>query len=144
IEADIDVSASGLWALEEIVQAARGSGRTARVHLKADTGLGRGGCQPADWPALVDAARAAAAEGAIKVTGVWSHFACAGEPGHPANAEQLDAFREALAVTDRARLDPEVRHHANSPATLTFPEAHFDLVRPGVAVYGLAPSPQVG
>jgi alanine racemase len=144
IEADIDVSASGLWALEEIVLAARASGRTARVHLKADTGLGRGGCQPADWPALVDAARAAEAEGAVKVTGVWSHFARADEPGHPANAEQLDAFREALAVTERAGLDPEVRHHANSPATLTLPESHFDLVRPGVSVYGLSPSPEVG
>ena len=96
IEADIDVSASALWALEEIVAAARTSGRTARVQLKADTGLGRGGCQPADWPALVDAARAAEAEGTVKVTGLWSHFACADEPGHPANAAQLDVFREAL------------------------------------------------
>jgi alanine racemase len=144
IEADIDVSASGLWALEEIVAAARTSGRTARVHLKADTGLGRGGCQPPDWPGLVAAARAAEVEGAVEVTGIWSHFACADEPGHPANAAQLEAFREALAVAARAGLDPEVRHHANSPATLTLPESHFDLVRTGVSVYGLSPSPQVG
>lgn len=144
IEADIDVSASGRWALDEIVAAARACGRTARVQLKADTGLGRNGCQPADWPDLVAAARAAEAEGALRVTGVWSHFACADEPGHPANAAQLDAFREALAVAERAGLDPEVRHHANSPATLTLPESHFDLVRPGVSVYGLSPSPQVG
>ncbi|NLU72399.1 alanine racemase [Streptomyces sp. HNM0575] len=144
VEADIDVSASALWALEEAVEAARGSGRTARVQLKADTGLGRGGCQPADWPALVAAARAAEAEGAVKVTGVWSHFACADEPGHPANAAQLEAFREAVALAERAGLDPEVRHHANSPATLTLPESHFDLVRPGVSVYGLSPSPEVG
>ncbi|WP_243084038.1 alanine racemase [Streptomyces sp. 891-h] len=144
IERDIDVSASGTWALDEIVAAARTTGRTARVHLKADTGLGRNGCQPADWPGLVAAARAAEAEGAVRVTGVWSHFACADEPGHPANAAQLDAFREALAVAERAGLDPEVRHHANSPATLTLPESHFDLVRPGVSVYGLSPSPEVG
>jgi alanine racemase len=144
IEADIDVSASALWALEELVAAARRSGRTARVHLKADTGLGRNGCQPADWPALVAAARAAEAEGAVRVTGIWSHFACADEPGHPANAAQLEAFREALALAERAGLDPEVRHHANSPATLTLPESHFDLVRPGVSVYGLSPSPEVG
>ena len=144
VEADIDVSASALWAIEEIVAAARASGRTARVQLKADTGLGRGGCQPADWPALVAAARAAEAEGALRVTGLWSHFACADEPGHPANAAQLDAFHEALAVADRAGLDPEVRHHANSPATLTLPASHFDLVRTGVSVYGLSPSPEVG
>ncbi|MGP3985596.1 alanine racemase [Streptomyces sp. 3N207] len=144
IERDIDVSASGNWALDEIVTAARAAGRPARVHLKADTGLGRNGCQPADWSQLVAAARAAEAEGALKVTGIWSHFACADEPGHPANAAQLDAFREAVAVAERAGLDPEVRHQANSPATLTLPESHFDLVRPGVSVYGLSPSPEVG
>jgi alanine racemase len=144
IEADVDVSASALWAIEEIVGAARSSGRTARVQLKADTGLGRGGCQPADWPALVAAARSAEAEGALKVTGVWSHFARADEPGHPANAAQLQAFREALALAERAGLAPEVRHLANSPATLTLSESHFDLVRPGVSVYGLSPSPEVG
>lgn len=144
IEADVDVSASAPWALEEITAAARQSGRTARVHLKADTGLGRSGCPPADWPDLVSAARAAEAEGAIRVTGVWSHFACADEPGHPANAAQLEAFQEALKVAERAGLDPEVRHHANSAATLTLPESHFDLVRPGVSVYGLSPSPEVG
>ncbi|MCH6162103.1 alanine racemase [Streptomyces marispadix] len=144
IEADVDVSASALWAIEEIVGAARSSGRTARVQLKADTGLGRGGCQPADWPALVAAARSAEAEGALRVTGVWSHFARADEPGHPANAAQLEAFREAIAHAERAGLDPEVRHLANSPATLTLSESHFDLVRPGVSVYGLSPSPDVG
>ena len=63
IEADIDVSASGVWALREAVAAARACGRTARVQLKADTGLGRNGCPPADWPELVAEARAAEAEG---------------------------------------------------------------------------------
>lgn len=144
IEADIDVSASGLWAVEEIVAAARAAGRPARVQLKADTGLGRNGCQPADWPALVAAARSAEAAGELRVTGIWSHFACADEPGHPANAAQLEAFHDALATAARAGLDPEVRHLANSPATLTLPASHFDLVRSGVSVYGLSPSPEVG
>ncbi|UGY93150.1 alanine racemase [Streptomyces gobiensis] len=144
IDADIDVSASALWALNEIIAAARTTGRTARVHLKADTGLGRNGCQPADWPELLAAARAAEAEGTVKVTGIWSHFACADEPGHPSIAAQLTCYREALASAERAGLKPEVRHMANSPATLTLPEAHFDLVRPGVSVYGLSPSPEVG
>ncbi|MFD7508299.1 alanine racemase [Streptomyces sp. NPDC059853] len=144
IEADIDVSASARWALEEIVAAARACGRTARVHLKADTGLGRNGCQPADWPDLVAAAREAEAEGAITVTGLWSHFACADEPGHPSIAAQQESFRTALAAAERAGIRPEVRHFANSPATLTLPDAHYDLVRPGIAVYGLSPSPEVG
>jgi alanine racemase len=144
IEADIDVSASAPWALAGISATAHAPGRTARVHLKADTGLGRSGCQPADWLELVTAARAAEAAGTVQVTGLWSHFACADEPGHPSIAAQLDAFREALAGAERAGLRPEVRHLANSPATLTLPEAHFDLVRPGVSVYGLSPSPEVG
>lgn len=144
IEADIDVAASGRWALEEIVAAARAAGRTARVQLKADTGLGRNGCAPPDWPELVAAARAAETEGTVKVTGVWSHFACADEPGHPSIAVQLAAFHEALTLAGRAGLEPEVRHLANSPATLTLPASHFDLVRSGVSVYGLSPSPEVG
>ncbi|GAA0558400.1 alanine racemase [Streptomyces mordarskii] len=144
IEADIDVSASGLWALREAVAAARACGRTARLHLKADTGLGRSGCQPADWPALVDEARAAEAEGAIRVTGLWSHFACADEPGHPSIGAQLSVFRDMVAHAERAGLRPEVRHLANSPATLTVPESHFDLVRTGIATYGISPSPELG
>ncbi|MFE2183068.1 alanine racemase [Streptomyces sp. NPDC059455] len=144
IEADIDVSASGLWALREAVAAARACGRTARLHLKADTGLGRNGCQPADWPALVAEARAAEAEGAIRVTGLWSHFACADEPGHPSIAAQLSVFREMIAHAERAGLRPEVRHIANSPATLTVPESHFDLVRTGISTYGISPSPELG
>ncbi|SEC42257.1 alanine racemase [Streptomyces melanosporofaciens] len=144
IEADIDVSASGLWALREAVAAARACGRTARLHLKADTGLGRSGCQPADWPALVDEARAAEAEGAVRVTGLWSHFACADEPGHPSIDAQLSVFRDMVAHAEQAGLRPEVRHLANSPATLTVPESHFDLVRTGIATYGISPSPELG
>ncbi|MET7637528.1 alanine racemase [Streptomyces sp. NPDC005438] len=144
IEAEVDLGVSGMWALEEIVAAARASGRTARVQLKADTGLGRGGCQPADWPGLVGRAREAEAEGTVRVTGLWSHFACADEPGHPSIALQLDAFGEALAYAERAGIRPEVRHLANSPATLTLPRSHFDLVRTGVSLYGLCPSPELG
>ncbi|QKV93226.1 alanine racemase [Streptomyces sp. NA02950] len=144
IEADIDVSASGLWALREAVAAARACGRTARLQLKADTGLGRSGCQPADWPELVAAARAAEAEGTVRVTGLWSHFACADEPGHPSIEAQLTSFREMVAHAERAGLRPEVRHLANSPATLTLPASHFDLVRTGIATYGISPSPELG
>ncbi|MGW3242812.1 alanine racemase [Streptomyces sp. NPDC001070] len=144
VDADIDVTVSALWALREVTAAAAAAGRTARVQLKADTGLGRNGAQPADWPDLVAAARAAEVEGLIKVTGLWSHFACADEPGDPSIAAQLAVFHSALETAERAGLRPEIRHMANSPATLTLPEAHFDLVRPGVAVYGISPVPQVG
>ncbi|MFF9076801.1 alanine racemase [Streptomyces sp. NPDC014735] len=144
IEADIDVSVSGMWALREVVAAAEEAGIPARVQLKADTGLGRNGCQPADWSELVSAARAAEEAGTLRVTGLWSHFACADEPGHPSIARQLNAFRDMVAYAEKEGIDPEVRHMANSPATLTLPEAHFDLVRPGIAMYGLSPSPELG
>ena len=145
VEARLDVSVSGMWALEEVTAAARLAGRPARVQLKADTGLGRGGCQPGgDWEELVQEALRAEAEGLIRVTGLWSHFACADEPGHPSIAAQLTRFREMTAYAEQQGVRPEVRHIANSPATLTLPEAHFDLVRPGIAMYGVSPSPEIG
>ncbi|APY86834.1 alanine racemase [Streptomyces alfalfae] len=144
VEADLDMSVSGMWALTEVTAAAREAGRTARVQLKADTGLGRNGCTPADWPELVAAALRAEAEGLVRVTGLWSHFACADEPGHPSIAAQLTVFREMVAYAEGQGVRPEVRHIANSPGTLTLPETHFDLVRPGIAMYGISPSPEVG
>jgi alanine racemase len=145
VEADLDVSVSALWALAEVTEAARAAGVPARVHLKADTGLGRNGCQPGeDWAELVGAALRAEAKGLIRVTGLWSHFACADEPGHPSIAAQLARFREMVAYAEGQGVRPEVRHIANSPATLTLPESHFDLVRTGIAVYGISPSPEVG
>ncbi|GGR53239.1 MULTISPECIES: alanine racemase [Streptomyces] len=145
VEADIDVSLSGMWALREVTAAARAAGRPARVQLKADTGLGRNGCQPgADWAELVGEALRAEAEGLVRITGLWSHFACADEPGHPSIAAQLTRFREMVAHAEERGVRPEVRHIANSPATLTLPEAHFDLVRTGIAMYGISPSPELG
>ncbi|GAA3768561.1 alanine racemase [Streptomyces chiangmaiensis] len=144
IEADVDVSVSDLWALEEVREAAAAAGAPARVHLKADTGLGRAGCQPADWPELVAEALRAEGDGLVTVVGLWSHFACADEPGHPSIASQLGRFRAMVAYAEEQGVRPEVRHMANSPAMLTLPEAHFDLVRTGIALYGLSPSPELG
>ncbi|MFJ5176990.1 alanine racemase [Streptomyces griseoviridis] len=145
VEAGIDVSVSALWALTEVTAAARSAGVVARVQLKADTGLGRNGCQPgADWAELVAAALRAEREGVLRVTGLWSHFACADEPGHPSIHAQLTVFREMLGYAEGQGVRPEVRHIANSPATLTLPESHFDLVRCGIALYGISPSPEIG
>jgi alanine racemase len=111
------------------------------VHLEADTGMTRGGATAADWPDLVAAARAAEAEGLIQVVGLWSHFACADIPGHPAIDRQLAAFRTAVEQAERAGIRPEVRHLANGPATLNLPQSYFDLVRPGGPVVGLCTTP---
>jgi alanine racemase len=143
LQADVDVSVNAEWALAEVVAAARETGVTARVHLKVDSGLNRGGAAVTDWPDLVVAARKAEAEGMVRVVGLWSHLAYADAPGHPTIARQADVFRDAVAHAEAAGIDPEVRHLANSAATLTAPDQHFDLVRPGIAVYGLSPVPDV-
>jgi alanine racemase len=142
IEADIDVTAYTTAELDEIRAAVGDRGDSgARLQLKVDTGLSRGGATVDHWPDLVQAARAGEAEGRWRVTGIWSHFACSDEPDHPANAAQEQAFRQALAGAEQVGLRPEVRHLANSGGALLRPSARFDLVRCGIASYGLDPAP---
>ena len=141
VAAGIDLSANAPWAVTELVDAARAAGRPVRLHLKVDTGLSRGGATAADWPELLTAAAKAAAAGDAEVVGLWSHFAYADAPGHPTIARQVATYREALDTAAGLGVVPQIRHLANSAATLTLPEAHFDLVRPGIAVYGLTPVP---
>jgi alanine racemase len=144
VAADVDLSANAPWAVTEIAAAARRVGVPARLHLKVDSGLGRAGATPADWPELVRAGLAAEAEGLVRVVGLWSHLAHADAPGHPTIAGQAAVFAAAVEFAERAGARPEVRHLANSAATLTLPAVHYDLVRPGLAVYGLSPVPAEG
>jgi len=141
IQHDVDMTAGTPELIDQIARAAEGAGKPARLHLEADTGMSRGGATAAGWPALVHAALAAEAGGRVRVVGLWSHFACADIPGHPSIGQQLEAFRDAVALAERAGARPEVRHIANGPATLTLPESYLDLVRPGGAVYGLCTLP---
>jgi alanine racemase len=142
--ANVDLGVNALWALEKATAAAVATGRATRVHLKIDTGLGRAGAQPADWPELVDAAAKAQADGSVEVIGVWSHLAYADQPNHPTIEKQRLVFERALEIAGAAGVHPQVRHLANSAATLGLPQTHYDLVRPGVAIYGLSPGPEVG
>lgn len=143
VEADVDLSVSTTADLRRIGAAASALGRTARVHLKIDTGLHRNGCPAEQWPALVESAAKAQVDGDVEVVAVWSHLACADEPGHPSIDMQADRFRLAYEQAVQAGLRP-LRHLANSAAVLTRPDLHFDLVRPGIAVYGLDPVPHAG
>ncbi len=145
VAADVDLGVYSLAELAAVQAAAWATGRTARVHLKVDTGLSRGGATVADWPALCEATGRAQADSSVRAVGIWSHFAYAdGGPDHPVNLRQAAVFDEALQVAGRAGVEPDVRHLANSAATLTAPATHYDLVRPGVALYGLSPVPQLG
>ena len=143
IEADVDVTAYSVRALDEIAAAARSVGVRARVQLKVDTGLSRGGASEALWPGLVESAADLEQSGAIQVVGIWSHFACSDEPDHPANDLQERAFVQALKVVDAVGIEPEVRHLSNSAGALLRPWSCYDLVRCGIASYGLSPAPDV-
>jgi alanine racemase len=141
IRHDVDLSAGSASLVRDIMAAAKQAGRPARLHLKADTGMSRGGATAADWPGLVDAALTAQAAGLARVVGLWSHLACADIPGHPSIAAQVEAFRNAVEIAERAGARPEVRHLANTAATLTLPQTWLDLVRPGGGVVGLSTLP---
>jgi alanine racemase len=135
---NIELGAHSCAQLDEIAEAARLAGTVVEVHLKAETGMWRGGAAT-EWAELVALARHYEERGALRVLGVWSHLACADSPDDPANDSQLERFLDAVAVADAAGLRPRFRHLANSAATLTRPDMHFDLVRCGLAVYGINP-----
>lgn len=135
VAANVDLSVASVRVLRQVAEAAQRVGKRARVHLKIDTGLSRNGCQPADWPDLV---AEAAATPDVHVVAVWSHLACADEIGHPSINLQAERFDTAYRAARAAGLTP-MRHLANSAALITRPDLHFDLVRPGIAVYGLNP-----
>jgi alanine racemase len=141
IRAGVDVTAASVAVVTRVAEAAARAGVPARLHLKADTGLSRGGATRADWPAVVGAALAAQADRRLQVVGLWSHFACADLPGHPSIAAQLAAFADAVAHAEQAGVTPEVRHIANTAAALTVPGSRLDLVRFGGALYGISTLP---
>ena len=143
VAAGIDLGISRREILDEVAEAATATGTPARVHLKVDTGLNRNGAVVPDWPELVDHALKLQAEGYLRVVGIFSHLAMSDVPGHPLTDRQLRVFTQAVALAESRGADPEVRHLANSAAVLTRPDTHFDLVRPGLSVYGLSPVPQI-
>lgn len=143
INADIDLTASSVAQLDELVEAAVDVGLVARIHLKVDTGLTRNGVPLEQWTELVQAAAAHQQADRIDVVGLWSHLACSDQPEHPANDRQVAAFEEAIVVAEAHGLDPEVNHLANSAGALLRPDTWFDLVRIGIAAYGLSPAPGI-
>ena len=139
IKNDIDLSISSLQQLQEIYAASLRVGLIARVHLKVDTGMSRSGALD-EFPELVSELNRLTSANEIELVGTWSHFACADEPAHPLNAEQIKRFNSALEYMNDENLNPGIRHIANSSAIIGLPEAKFDLVRAGLIIYGLSPT----
>ena len=139
IKKDIDLSISSIQQLQEIYAASLRVGLIARVHLKVDTGMSRSGALD-EFPELVSELNRLTSANEIELVGTWSHFACADEPAHPLNAEQIKRFNSALEYMNDENLNPGIRHIANSSAIIGLPEAKFDLVRAGLIIYGLSPT----
>ena len=134
IELDIDLAIPSLRHLEVIVAAGKALGKKPRVHIEVDTGMTRGGLL-GEWPEFLIAIKGAD----IEVVGFWSHFARADEPDEIANQNQMLEFENRLAELIATGITPKYIHLANSAATLTNPNSHKNIVRLGIAMYGLSP-----
>jgi alanine racemase len=144
LRADIQLGISSQDQLEGLLDAVRLTGITATVSVKVDTGLNRNGVPADRYPDLVTALRRAVADDTIRVRGIMSHLACGDDPDSPVNDRQRQRFIDMCAYARSEGLGYEVAHLANSPATLARPDLAFDMVRPGIAVYGLSPIPERG
>jgi alanine racemase len=143
VAVDVDVSTQSVEQIGRVISAAAVAERRARVHLKIDTGLSRNGTPAYDWQRVCAAAAEAEHAGALAVVGIWSHFAAADEPGHPSVPLQMEAFQRAYEQARAAGLEPTLRHLSNSAGALVVPEARLDLVRVGIAAYGIDPAPGI-
>ncbi|MGB3233852.1 MAG: alanine racemase [Mycobacterium sp.] len=144
LQNDVQVAVSSERQLDDVVDAVRRTGSAATVTVKADTGLNRNGVAPAAFPALLDALRRAQAEDAVRVRGIMSHLAHGDDPQNPFNDVQAQRLTDLAAAARDAGVRFDVVHLCNSPAVLTRPDLAFDMVRPGIAVYGQSPIPDLG
>lgn len=144
LSADVQIAVSSLEQLNDLIDAARRTGATAVATLKVDTGLSRNGVAAADLPKVLVALAHAVTEGTVRARGIMSHLAHGDDPGNPMNDQQAARLREARALAREYDVDFEIAHLSNSPAAMTRPDLAFDLIRPGIAIYGQTPIPALG
>ena len=136
LNAGIELGLANLEQLERVAAASAATGRVGRIHLKIDTGLGRNGSSEADWPGLLERTRELAEAGTIQAVGVFSHLSCTSEAD---DHRQIQKFEAAVEVARSKGVEFELRHLTASDGSLNYPQATFDMVRIGVALYGLSP-----
>ena len=136
IDKDIDLAVSSRDQLLRIVKAANQLGKVARIHIKVDTGLGRNGVTMEELGDLLEAVSQEVKAGTITTAGIFSHLS---STGVTEDLAQIEKFEIALESAKQAGLEFEVRHLTASDGTLTYPQARYDMVRIGVALYGLSP-----
>jgi alanine racemase len=139
LTADVQVAVSSARQLGDLLDATSRTGRTATVTVKVDTGLSRNGAGSAEFAAMLPVLARARADDAIRLRGIMSHLACGDDPDSPVNDLQAQRFSEFRAQAREAGVEFEVAHLCNSPAAMTRPDLAYDMVRPGIAVYGQTP-----
>ena len=140
VSQDIDLGAASVATLEKVAVAATKVGKTAKVHLKVDTGLGRNGADLASWPALIQKAVQISSNGAVELVGVFSHLSGTSEKD---DLEQLRVFEEAIETATKLGASFKIRHIAASLAALRYPSTRLDMIRVGAALYGIDPNDEV-
>jgi alanine racemase len=136
VDAGIELGVANIEQLSRVAKAAEHLGRVARVHLKVDTGLGRNGATATEWPGLLKLAHGLVAEGFIQVVAIFSHLS---STGPDEDLAQIKRFDEACKTAREAGVEFEIRHLTASDGSLNYPQAHYEMVRIGVALYGLSP-----
>jgi len=144
LEADVEVAVSSVRQLGEVLDAVERTGRTATITVKVDTGLNRNGVSAVEYPDVLTALRRAQADGAIRLRGIMSHLVYADNPENPFNDLQAQRLTDMVASARDQGVRCEIVHLSNSPAVMTRPDLAFDMVRPGIAVYGQTPIPERG
>jgi len=138
IDLDIDLGIPSIDLLDEVIKAASLTGKAARIHLEIDTGMSRGGVL-SEWDQLIKSVLVGVNLKQLKVIGIWSHFARADEPDELMNQEQLSLFEEKVNQAKAAGIDAQFIHIANSAALFTNKIAHKNIIRSGIALFGLSP-----
>ncbi|MGX9790093.1 alanine racemase [Mycobacterium sp. MMS18-G62] len=141
---DIELAVSSVRQLADVLDAAERTGRTATVTVKVDTGLNRNGVGVAEYPQVLALLRRAHADGAVRLRGIMSHLVHGDDPDNPFNDLQSQRLTDMVAHARDQGVQFEVAHLSNSPAAMTRPDLAFDMVRPGIAVYGQTPIPERG
>lgn len=142
VKYDVTVAVYSYENAQTLSRAAQQQGKTAKIHLKIDTGMNRIGLM-AQREAAVEEAVKIAALPCVEVEGIFSHFSCSDEPDNPYTKQQFDRFMAFCAKLEARGIRPDLRHICNSAATILHPEMHLDMVRPGIILYGSYPSDEV-
>lgn len=144
LRADVQIAVSSVRQLSELLDAVRRTGIPAALTVKVDTGLNRNGVSAADYPAMLDALRRAQSDETVRLRGLMSHLVHADDPDHPTNNLQAQRFSDMLDQARSSGVRYEIAHLSNSSSAMSRPDLAFDMIRPGIAVYGLSPIPDRG